>query len=168
MRMEPTVQDAAIAAFHALGHSRTQAVQRRGLELEVAHYPLSFEHFTYAETEFVNVLLAAGNFDVGVARLDSHEKGQVEMFEPHPACDIPEAVVDSVIGRTLQGFLHMPPVTSDGFKCPRYVLVFWPKRHRVCVVDVVGVLDFLSGVRAATTTTTGTSASRIRTSWCWV
>ncbi|KDO17920.1 hypothetical protein SPRG_16679 [Saprolegnia parasitica CBS 223.65] len=148
MRMEPNVQDAAVAAFQELGQSTTHGVQRLGLELEVAHHPLSFEHFTYAELGFVNVLLAAGNFDVGVARLDAFKKGEVMTFLPHPACNIPDAVVDGVIGHTLQGFLHKPPPSSDAFECPSFVLVFWPTRHRVCIVDVVGVLDFLMRRRA--------------------
>ncbi|KDO32425.1 hypothetical protein SPRG_02902 [Saprolegnia parasitica CBS 223.65] len=143
MRMTPPAQDAAIAAFQALGHSTSQEVQRLGLELDEPESTLTFAALTLCELGFVNVLLAAGNFDVGLATLSRNRTCDVVAFEPHPACNIPDAVVQSVIGHTLQGFLHLPLRTHVGFQSPSDVLVFWPRRHRVCFADIADLWAFL-------------------------
>ncbi|EQC24669.1 hypothetical protein SDRG_17439, partial [Saprolegnia diclina VS20] len=133
----------AEAAFRALGQSTTQEVQRLGLELDASLCSLSFANLSLFKMGLVNALLAAGNFDIGLATLAAYEKGQVQAFKPHPACNIPDAVGRGLIGRPLDGFLYLPPPNFGAFDCPLCAIVFWPKRHRVGIVDIVQVLDFV-------------------------
>ncbi|EQC33657.1 hypothetical protein SDRG_08761 [Saprolegnia diclina VS20] len=126
MRMVPPAQDAAIAAFRAIAQSTTQEVQCVGLELEdMEEQYLSFASLTTWEAGFVHVLLAAGTYGVGLASLDMNRNGVIKAFEPHPT------------------LLHLPPPQSTAFQCPSCVPVYWPTRHRVCIVDPVTVWDVL-------------------------
>ncbi|KDO17921.1 hypothetical protein SPRG_16680 [Saprolegnia parasitica CBS 223.65] len=124
MRMKPNVQDAAVAAFRAVGQSTTQEGHRLGLELEVPRqYTLNLDELTLWQKGILYTF------------------GKSYIVEILPLCDIPELVLDGVLGQMPHGFLQMPPLTSNAFECPSFALVFWPKHYRVCWVDIDGALD---------------------------
>ncbi|EQC25098.1 hypothetical protein SDRG_17012 [Saprolegnia diclina VS20] len=108
----PPAPDAAVAAFQALSRSMTEPFQRLGRALSASNEPLSFASLGKWNQAFI----------CSTCRL-----GKVISLLPHPACEMPDAVVAAWIGQSPQAFLHMPPYKHLAYK---RAIVLWSKPHR--------------------------------------
>ncbi|KDO23180.1 hypothetical protein SPRG_09988 [Saprolegnia parasitica CBS 223.65] len=140
MRFNPPVQDAAIAAFRALGLSVTEPHHRIGFDVTLPEVlPIALVH----------ALLATGCFDVGLAafRKSNRNDKVVSKLCPHPECDMPPSVVAS--WKSIQWFLQLQSIDQDTVECPEHAIVFWPKRHRAWLVGIADALAFVASHFAA-------------------
>ncbi|KDO19012.1 hypothetical protein SPRG_14849 [Saprolegnia parasitica CBS 223.65] len=134
MRYNPPVQDAAIAAFRAVGLSVTEPHHRIGFDVQLPEV---------LQIALVHALLATGCFDVGLAafRKSGRNERVVSKLCPHPECDMPPSVVASC--KNIQWFLQFQAVDQDTIECPEHAIVFWPKRHRAWLVGIADALAFV-------------------------
>ncbi|KDO17076.1 hypothetical protein SPRG_17275, partial [Saprolegnia parasitica CBS 223.65] len=158
-------QDAAIAELTRLAETSPLEYVSY-MQAETEDDALSFAALDSTDTALVEVLLATSAFDV--AHVTFHKRAQladadevygdpyvniVERFLLHPACATPAGVANGLSGLSVDAFLtgyHW--YISDNLACSARAVLMWPKRCRVSLLGLRGVLPLLQAAVGDPTT----------------
>ncbi|EQC41905.1 hypothetical protein SDRG_00760 [Saprolegnia diclina VS20] len=151
----PVPRHATIAALATIAATPLPVCERIARPLCYNMHELTFRSLSRTDADFVAILVATKCYDVALVCFTegtlpySKKKGflnTVAACAPHRSCQIPNVVVEHVLGKSAHAFLHDVPQSPD--ECPAAAILFWPKMCRVSIVGAQLVLPLLKNAVA--------------------